>query len=70
MPRLNLSISKKAEDRIETLLNNDMFEFNSKSDVIRASLALLDYMVSEEKNGNHLSVTKENKIVKDIILTV
>jgi len=70
MPRLNLSVTKQAEMRINNLLNDESLEFNTKADVFRTALTLLELATEEVKRGNRISVTKNNKVIKEIVLGI
>lgn len=70
MPRLNLSITKKADERLETLLQNEQLDFTSKAEIVRMSLSLLDFFIKEEEQGNSVSISKNGEVLRDVILHV
>ena len=62
--RLNIQLSqrqKKALDDIADELGT------TKVGVLQKALALLEIALREGKQGNHISVTKDDEIVKEIV---
>ena len=62
--RININLNDKQQDTITELAKE---LGTTKSDVLRTALALLKVAVKENKSGNSLSVTKDGKVVKELV---
>ncbi len=64
MPKLTVEFNDKMNDILEQLAEE---KGTTKVDVLRKAVALYKYLDSEQKDGK-VSITQDNKIVKDIVL--
>ncbi len=64
MPKLTVEFNDKMNDILEQLAEE---KGTTKVDVLRRAVALYKYLDSEQKDGK-VSITQDNKIVKDIVL--
>jgi hypothetical protein len=67
MPKLTVEFSDKMNDILEGLANE---KETTKVDVLRRAVALYKYLDSEQKEdeANKLSITRNGKAVKDIVV--
>ncbi|PYT91886.1 MAG: hypothetical protein DMG36_16830 [Acidobacteria bacterium] len=67
MPKLTVEFNDKMNDILEQLAND---KGTTKVDVLRRAVALYKYLDSEQKEGENqkVSITQNNKVVKDIVL--
>jgi predicted transcriptional regulator len=64
MPKLTIEFNDKMNQILEQLAER---KGTTKVDVLRRAVALYDYLEDEQKEGR-VSITKNNNIVKDIVL--
>mgnify|MGYP001590634998 CR=1 FL=1 len=64
MAKLTLEFSGKTEKILQDLASE---VGTTKVDIIRRALALYEYAVEETKQGRRISVTKDDKIIKDVV---
>jgi predicted transcriptional regulator len=64
MPKLTVEFNDKMNDILEQLAEE---KGTTKVDVLRRAVALYKYLDAEQKDGK-VSITQDNKIVKDIVL--
>jgi predicted transcriptional regulator len=67
MPKLTVEFSDKMNDILQGLADE---KDTTKVDVLRRAVALYKYLESEQKEdkGNRVSITKNGRAVKDIVL--
>jgi hypothetical protein len=64
MPKLTVEFNDKMNDILEQLAEE---KGTTKVDVLRRAVALYKYLDTEQKDGR-VSITRDNTIVKDIVL--
>jgi hypothetical protein len=64
MPKLTVEFNDKMNDILEQLAEE---KGTTKVDVLRRAVALYKYLDTEQKDGK-VSITQDNKIIKDIVL--
>lgn len=64
MPKLTVEFNDKMNDILEQLAEE---KGTTKVDVLRRAVALYKYLDAEQKDGK-VSITQDNKIIKDIVL--
>lgn len=62
--RLNIKFSERQQKSLEEMA--DELD-TTKAGVLRTALSLLEVAMRERKDGNQISVTKDNEVVKEII---
>lgn len=63
--RLNVNITEQLNARLDELAEQSG---NSKSELMRKAIALVDLAVTESKRGNHLSITDSNQqVLREIV---
>ncbi len=67
MPRMTIEFSKQVDDLLKELAKKNN---TTKVEVLRRALSLYDYVEKEtsKEQNRRLSITDEDKIIKDIIL--
>jgi predicted transcriptional regulator len=65
MPKLTVEFNDKMNDILEQLAEE---KGTTKVDVLRRAIALYKYLDGEQKDGSRVSITRDNTIVKDIVL--
>ncbi len=67
MPRMTIEFSKQVDDILKELAKKNN---TTKVEVLRRALSLYDYVEKEtsKEQNRRLSITDEDKIIKDIIL--
>ena len=66
MKKLTVEFNGKVEEILEKLKKETG---KSRSEILRQGLILRDYFQKQTKNGKHISVTADDKIEKEIVLT-
>jgi len=64
MPKLTVEFNDKMNQILEQLADK---KGTTKVDVLRRAVALYNYLDAEQEEGK-VSITQDNKIVKDIVL--
>lgn len=67
MPRMTIEFSKQVDDLLKELAKKNN---TTRVEVLRRALSLYDYVEKEtsKEQNRRLSITDEDKIIKDIIL--
>lgn len=64
MSILRIKITKKQDRSLQKMADNMKI---TKARVLQKGLALLQVVLEESKNENKISVTKDDKIIKEIV---
>lgn len=68
MPKADLRLNVRFTDRQRQSIEGMAAELDcSMTEVIRRAMALMRTAIAEEKAGNQICVTKDGKIVKQIV---
>jgi hypothetical protein len=65
MPKLTVEFNDKMNDILEQLAEE---KGTTKVDVLRRAVALYKYLDGEQQKDGRVSITRDNTIVKDIVL--
>jgi len=65
--RMTIEISKKMNQHMDNIISSG--ECSTKVGIIRNALALYVYAMKESDKGHTLAITKNGKIIKDIVLS-
>ena len=65
MPKLTVEFNDKMNDILEQLAEE---KGTTKVDVLRRAVALYKYLDGEQLKDGRVSITRDNTIVKDIVL--